>query len=78
MTHRRGKVQFSLAWSFLESGTFGWDWRQMFHDSHITYIRLSENVAGEDPEKQNDWNLFSWKDSFVGRTHALPHSGQGD
>lgn len=50
----------------------------MFHDSHITYIRLSENVAGEDPEKQNDWNLFSWKDSFVGRTHALPHSGQGD
>ena len=31
-------------------------------------------MAGEEPEKQDDLNLFSWKEDFVGRTPALPHT----
>lgn len=47
----------------------------MFHDSHIMYIFLGM-MAGEKSEKQDDLNLFSWKD-FVGKIHILPHKWAG-
>lgn len=40
--------------------------------SHIIYIFLGM-MAAEKPEKQDDLNLFSWKDHFAGKTYALPH-----
>lgn len=45
----------------------------MCHGSHIVNILLGM-MAGEEPEKQDDLNLFSWKEDFVGKTPALPHT----
>lgn len=33
-------------------------------------------MAGEKSEKQNDLNLFSWKD-FVGKIYIVPHKWAG-
>lgn len=48
----------------------------MFHDSHIIHIFLGM-MAGEEPEKKDDLNLFPWKEDFVGKTYALPHKWAG-
>lgn len=48
----------------------------MFHDSYIIHIFLGR-MAGEEPEKKDDLNLFSWKEDFVGKTYALPHKWAG-
>lgn len=48
----------------------------MFHSIHIMYIFLG-TMAGGKPEKQDDLNLFSWKEYFVGKAYALPHKWAG-
>lgn len=44
----------------------------MFHGSRIMYLFL-EMMVGEEPEKKDDLNLFSWKEDFVNKTPAFPH-----
>lgn len=48
----------------------------MFHGGHIMCIFL-EMMANEEPEKEDDLNLFSWKEDVVGKTHALLHKWAG-
>jgi len=45
----------------------------MFHGSRIMYLFL-EMMVGEEPEKKDDLNLFSWKEYFVNKTPAFPHT----
>lgn len=64
-----GKVQFSLSWNLVLLGGTG-DRCFMTGTSCISdFLRM---MAGEDPEKQEDLRLFSWKGNFVGETCALP------
>lgn len=70
-THRRGKsrpVYLGLAWNL---GCVGGT-RDMFHNHQSMYIFLGM-MAGEELEKQDDLNFFSWKEDFVGQTLAVLH-----
>lgn len=44
----------------------------MFHNHQSMYIFLGM-MAGEELEKQDDLNFFSWKEDFVGQTLAVLH-----